>query len=72
MNTIDILAKFLEMYPQFHAEICQYAPVGFNRITVWFRNGQVFDFTYYSDQNWNLVNHKNYRSMTGSYIGRYL
>lgn len=58
MSTIDILAKFLEMYPQFHEQICQYAPAGFNTITVWFKNGQVLDFTYFNDQDWKLVNHK--------------
>ena len=50
MTTFDILAKFLEMFTQFHEQICHYAPNGFNTITVWFRNGQVFDFTYFSDQ----------------------
>ena len=70
MTTFDILAKFLEMYPQFHEQICQYMPSGFNKIVVWFRNGQVFDFTYYNDQRWQLVNHK--KPSTTSYIGRYL
>lgn len=70
MSTFDILAKFLEMYPQFHEQICQYAPGGFRRIIVWFRNGQVFDFTYFNDQKWSLVRHD--RPATTSYIGRYM
>ena len=58
MTTFDILAKFLEMFTQFHEQICHYAPNGFNTITVWFRNGQVFDFTYFSDQKWHLSIHE--------------
>ena len=69
MNHVDILAKFLEMYPQFHEQISHYAPGGFNTIIVWFKNDQVFDFTYHSDQQWNLSNHK--RPSTTSYIGRF-
>lgn len=70
MTTFDILAKFLEMYPQFHEQIYQYAPNGFSGITVWFRDGRVFDFTYFSDQRWTLVNHRKH-DIT-SYVGRYL
>ena len=69
MHTFDILVKFLEMYPQFHEQICQYAPSGFNTIIIWFKNGQVFDFTYHSDQQWTLTNHK--KPSTTSYIGRF-
>lgn len=60
MSYFDILAKFLEMFPQFHEQICQYAPNGLNCITVWFRNGQVLDFTYNSLFDWHLVKHKEY------------
>jgi hypothetical protein len=70
MTTFDILAKFLEMYPQFHEQLCQYAPGGFNRIIVWFRNGQIFDFTYFNDQKWSLTNYK--KPDVNSYIGRYM
>ena len=58
LTTVDILSKFLEMYPQFHEQICQYAPNGFNSITVWFNNGLTFDFTYFSDQNWTFRVHE--------------
>lgn len=58
MTTFDTLAKFLEMFPQFHEQICQYAPNGLNSITVWFKNNQVLDFTYISDNQWRLINHK--------------
>lgn len=68
MSTFDILAKFLEMYPQFHEQICQYAPNGSYCITVWFKNGQTFDFTYFNDNRWNLARRE--RSRT-SYLGRY-
>ena len=60
MSYFDILAKFLEMFPQFHEQICQYAPNGLNCITVWFRNGQVLDFTYNSLRDWTLVKHKEF------------
>ena len=57
MSTFDILAKFLEMFPQFHALIREYAPNGACSITVWFNNGQTFDFTYFSDNLWELRDH---------------
>lgn len=70
MSHFNILAKFLEMYPQFHEQICQYAPNGSYCITVWFKNGQTFDFTYFSDQSWSLTNHK--KPNTTNYIGRFM
>ena len=69
MSYFDILAKFLEMYPQFHNQIHFWAPNGFNSIIVWMKNEQVFDFTYFSDNRWNLVRRK--EQNTG-YVGRYL
>lgn len=64
MSYFDILAKFLEMFPQFHEQICQYAPNGVNSITVYFKNGQELDFTYNSLFDWNLVKHKKYERPT--------
>lgn len=58
MSYFDILAKFLEMYPQFHEQIHFWRPNGFQSITVWMHNGQVFDFTYFRDNYWNLVRNK--------------
>ena len=69
MSTFDILAKFLEMFPQFHEQICQYAPNGANSITVYFKNSQELDFTYKSDTDWELVNHK--KSFVHYIGGRY-
>lgn len=67
MSNFDIFAKFLEMYPQFHEQIQFWSPNGFKRITVWMKNNQIFDFTYYSDTNWNLVRH----GKNEEYIGRF-
>ena len=73
MNTFDILAKFLEMYPQFHEQICQYAPNGSYGIIVWFKNGQTFDFTYFSDTNWTFrVHERKKRTLPAAYEGGYL
>ena len=69
MDHFDILAKFLEMYPQFHDQICQYAPNGYCCIAVWFKNGQSFNFTYFSDNQWNLSRRE---KPTANYQGRYL
>ena len=69
MSYFDILAKFLEMYPQFHEQICRYAPNGNNCITVWLSNGKVFDFVYISDNRWSLSNNKIRKT---EYVGRYL
>lgn len=73
MDHFDTLAKFLEMYPQFHDQIYQYAPNGSYCITVWFRNGQTFDFTYFSDNNWTFRVHERRKYTTvPAYQGRYL
>lgn len=69
MDHFDILAKFLEMYPQFHDQICQYAPNGYCCIAVWFKNGQAFNFTYFSDNQWRLTRRE---KTTTEYQGRYL
>ena len=70
MRHFDILAKFLEMYPQFHEQIQYWAPGGFHSITVWLRNGQAFDFTYFSNNDWDLVRSGKYT--VADYIGRYM
>lgn len=70
MHTIDILAKFLELHPQFHEQICQYAPNDRNGITVWFRNGRIFDFNCFSDQTWHLISHR--ELACNNYSGRYI
>ena len=57
MNHVDILAKFLEMFPQFHSTIKAYSPSGMNTIIVEFRNNTGFPckFTYYNDHDWSFV-----------------
>jgi hypothetical protein len=73
MTTFDILAKFLEMYPQFHEQICQYAPNGFSSIIVWFKNGQTFDFTYFTDNTWSFRPHERRKyAYQPAYKGRFL
>ena len=69
MSYFDILAKFLELYPQFHEQIHYWSPNGFHRITVWMRNNQIYEFSYFSDNRWTLVRRK---EKTDNYIGRYL
>lgn len=74
MSHFDILAKFLEMYPQFHEQICQWKPNGLNTITVWFKNGQDFDFAYFDDTHWTLRPHtrRKYTYLSGSGAGRFM
>ena len=67
MSNFDIFAKFLEMYPQFHEQIQFWKANGFHCITVWMKNNQTFDFTYYSDTNWNLSR----KCKDEEYIGRF-
>lgn len=56
MDHIDILAKFLERFPQWHESISAYSPAGPNSIIVEFRDGtlQRCRFTYNSDRDWYL------------------
>ena len=57
MTHVDILAKFLEMFPQFHSAIKAYAPAGYNTILIEFRNNFSYPckFAYHSDQNWSFT-----------------
>ena len=80
MSSFDILAKFLEMYPQFHDQICKWKGNDSDSIIVWFNNGQVFDFMYFSDNNWKLRPHFKHVSTSitlpsnpkEEYVGRYV
>ena len=69
MRHFDIFAKFLEMYPQFHEQIQYWAPNGFHKIAVWLKSGQAFIFTYFSDNDWDLV--RQCKPSINDYIGRY-
>ena len=69
MNKVDILAKFLELYPYYHDKIHQYAPESRNTIKIWFKDGRTFDFTYSGNQNCRLINN---RDVVNNYSGRYL
>lgn len=56
MDHIDIFAKFLERFPQWHETVSAYTPAGPNTIVVEFRdmNMRSCRFTYNSDQDWYL------------------
>ena len=56
MTYVDILAKFLEMFPNYQETITQYAPGEHNCITIKLRDGQELDFTYQDDMDWTLAN----------------
>lgn len=54
MTHVDILAKFLEVFPMYQETIRAFTPAGMNTIIVEFNNNQEFKFTYYTDNNWTF------------------
>lgn len=53
MTYVDILAKFLEIFPMYQKQIRSFSPAGINSISVELENRQ-FIFTYNSDNNWSF------------------
>lgn len=54
MTYVDILAKFLEMFPMYQTEINAYIPYGANTIIVEFKDKNTYRFTYYNDNDWTF------------------
>ena len=54
MRSIDILAKFLELFPYYQETICSYVVAGPNNIVATMRNGENIRFTYFNDYNWRI------------------
>lgn len=56
MSSIDIFAKFLELYPEFQDKIYAWAPYEENSIRMMLRTGDgVFEFTYVDDEHHELI-----------------
>lgn len=64
MHYSDMLAKFLEMFPHYKEQICQWSPKGRHSIRVKMHSGQSLEFTYFNDNEWSLhaINPKNRRN----------
>jgi hypothetical protein len=60
MTHTSILAKFLELFPEYQNKIRLWQPKGHNSIKVETRTGQKLEFVYQDDKNWIL----------GSYTGK--
>lgn len=54
MNRVDILAKFLRMFPYYQNTICSFSSVGPNSILVTMRNGEDVHFTYFNKHDWRI------------------
>lgn len=54
MSYVDILAKFLELFPCYQETICAFKPVGSNSIVATMRDGKDISFTYYNDNDWRI------------------
>lgn len=54
MNYIDILAKFLEIFPYYQETIAAFRTDGSNGIIATMRDGQNVSFTYFNDNNWRI------------------
>lgn len=54
MTHVDVLAKFLEIFPMYQSQIRAFAPAGFNAILVELEGMRSFIFTYNSDNDWSF------------------
>jgi hypothetical protein len=54
MTHVDVLAKFLEIFPMYQSTIRAFGPAGFNAIAVELEGGRRFIFTYKSDNDWTF------------------
>lgn len=59
MHYSDILAKFLELFPNYQEHVTQWSPQRGRCIKITLRNNQRLLFTYQHDRDWSLVANKN-------------
>ena len=55
MRYIDILAKFLDMFPNYMNKLVMWGPCGTNSIKVNMGDQLELKFTYVDDRNWSLA-----------------
>ncbi len=61
MPSIDIFAKFLELYPEFQDKVSDWAPFEENSIKMNLRDGSgTFEFTYIDEEYYELILHAEY------------
>lgn len=54
MRHIDILAKFLDMFPMYMNNVSNWAPAGNHCIRVETKDLKAFEFAYFGDAYWKL------------------
>lgn len=61
MSSIDIFAKFLELYPEFQDKVSDWAPFEENSIKMSLSDGSgTFEFTYVDEEHYELILHAEY------------
>jgi hypothetical protein len=58
MHYVDILAKFLEMFPQYQDQVKTWTPHGRCAIKVELRDRGKLDFTFHSNTDWSLIRNR--------------
>ena len=54
MSHVDILAKFLEMFPNHMSKLVMWEPYSENAVKVSTNDGAEITFAYFDDRNWTL------------------
>lgn len=54
MTHVDVLAKFLEIFPMYHSKIRAFGPASINSIVVVLDDNRNYIFTYRSDNDWTF------------------
>ena len=54
MKPIDLLVKFLQLFPMYHEQIHAYTPAGEFTLVIDFKDGKQYKFVYFNDNNWTF------------------
>lgn len=54
MTHVDVLAKFLEIFPMYQSQIRAFGPAGINTIVVELEGNRNYFFTYNRDNDWTF------------------
>lgn len=54
MTYVDILAKFLELFPSYQEKVYAWKGLIGHTIDITLKNSQTLTFTYFNDKEWSL------------------
>lgn len=55
MHYVDILAKFLALFPSFQEKVISWTPNGPKSIKIHLKDRSIIVFLYFSEKNWSVT-----------------